>query len=185
MMMAVLLRHMKGSEILMRLKEDIQKGWLQKELRTYKGCFTELSIQKGVILQGNRTVIPNSLRRVVLNAAHLGHPRKESVTRHIRQSCWWPGMSVYIREYAEMCLPCVATVSRTPDFNHLRYQSARDIGKRSLCMFHKSGTPQRQVTTIKVENNECQEEIRNMIKGLEGAVQIEDNIVIHRKGKEY
>ena len=63
----------------MKLKEDLQREWLQKELRQYKGCFQELSTQQ-VVLRGDRIVIPNSLSRGVLDAAHLGHPGKERMT---------------------------------------------------------------------------------------------------------
>ena len=84
------------------MKEDIRKGRLWKELRDYKDCFWELSIQEGVILRGDRIVIPRSLRTGVLEAAHQGYPGKESMTRQIRQLCWWPRVSSDIGEFADM-----------------------------------------------------------------------------------
>ena len=34
------------------------------------------------------------------------------MTRQIRQLCWWPGISSYIRKFMETCLPCTAVVTR-------------------------------------------------------------------------
>ena len=110
--MPILVRHTDGNETLQQLKEDIRKGRLWKELRDYKDCFLELSIQEGAILRGDKIIIPKSLRAGVLEAAHQGHPGKESMTRQMRQLCWWPGVSSDIREFAQTCLPCTARVVR-------------------------------------------------------------------------
>ena len=55
-------------------------------------------------------------------------------------------------------------------------------------MFHKPGIPQEAqiwVTMTHGGGSELQEEIKDVIEGLEGVVQIEDNIVIHGKGEEH
>ena len=57
-------------------------------------------------------IIPRTLRPDVLQAGHVGHPGKESMTRQLRLSCWWPGYSADIREFQETCLPCAAAVDR-------------------------------------------------------------------------
>ena len=71
------------------MKEDVKKGSLRKGLREkgYTECFSELSVQEGVIMRGERLVIPKTLRIGVLEAAHQGHPRQQSMTRQIRQLC--------------------------------------------------------------------------------------------------
>ena len=94
--------------------EDIRQGRLRKELVTsgYKECFQELSVQEDILMRGDRLVIPRTLRVDVLQAAHVGHPGKESMTRQLRLSCWWPKFSTDIREFQETCLPCAAAVDR-------------------------------------------------------------------------
>ena len=108
----ILQRHTMGCKILQRLVEDIRQGRLRKELghSGYKECFQELSVQEGVVMRGDRVVIPRTLRADVLEAAHLGHPGKDSMIRQLRLSCWWPRSSTDTKEFEESCLPCIASV---------------------------------------------------------------------------
>ena len=61
-------------------------------------------------MRGDRILIPKALRADVLQAAHMGHPGKESMTRQLRRSCWWPKYSVDVRDFQESCVPCAAAV---------------------------------------------------------------------------
>ena len=114
--MPILIRHTDGNETLQHLKEDIRKGTQWKELREegFKECFQELSIQEGAILRGGRIIIPKSLKAGVLEAAHQGHSHKESMTRQIRQLCWWPGISSDIRVCGDM--PALHSLSNFLNF---------------------------------------------------------------------
>ena len=114
--MPILQRHTKADKILQQLQEDINKGRLRKELghSGYKECFQELSLQEGVVMRGDRVVIPRTLRVDVLEAAHLSHPGKDSMTRQLRLSCWWPRSGTDIKEFEESCLPCLASVNSNP-----------------------------------------------------------------------
>ena len=42
----------------------------------------------------------------------MGHPGKESMTKQLRRSCWWPRYSSDIRDFQESCVPCAAAVDR-------------------------------------------------------------------------
>ena len=110
--MPILQRHTKADKVMQDLMEDIKHGRLRKELDSsgYKECFQELSVQKGVMMRGERVVIPKTLIPDVLQAAHMGHPGKESMTRQLRRSCWWPKYSSDIRDFQESCIPCMAAV---------------------------------------------------------------------------
>ena len=114
--MPILQRHTKADRTLQQLQEDITRGRLRKELghSGYKECFQELSMQDGVVMRGDRVVIPRTLRADVLEAAHLGHPGKECMIRQLRLSCWWPRSGTDIKEFAESCLPCLAAVNSNP-----------------------------------------------------------------------
>ena len=79
----------------------------------YKECFEELSVKDGILLRGDRLVIPTSLRSDTLAAAHEGHPAKDSMTRQLRQTVWWPGMTKDIKQYCATCLGCSAAEGRT------------------------------------------------------------------------
>ena len=110
----VLQHHSKMDKLMKMLREDIIKGRLRKELedKGFKECFQELSVQEGVLMRGDKVVIPDTLRVDTLDAAHLGHPGRESMTRQLRTSCWWPKMGPDVREYERSCVPCLASVDR-------------------------------------------------------------------------
>ena len=60
----------------------------------YGDAVTEMSIMEdGVVLRGERFVIPKKLRRNVLQAAHEGHTGRDSIFCSLRQSVWWPGVT--------------------------------------------------------------------------------------------
>ena len=108
----ILTNETENDEELKKLKDDIRKGRLRPELKIFKEMFPEMSLNQGVILKGERLLIPASLRPDVLGAAHEGHPGRESMLRQLRLSVWWPGMGQDVREFVESCLPCGAAVGR-------------------------------------------------------------------------
>merc|ERR1712059_168869 len=64
------------------------------------------------VMMGGRVIIPKKLRVGTLEAAHQGHPGQQSMTRQMRGTCWWPGMTGDIKKFAETCIPCMAAVAR-------------------------------------------------------------------------
>ena len=48
---------------------------LPSHLSAYKHCFEELNACDGVLLRGQRLVIPRGLRQRVVQLAHVGHKR--------------------------------------------------------------------------------------------------------------
>ena len=112
----ILKHHTEKDPALQCLMHDIQVGRLRHQPATaaYKECFEELSTKDGVVLRGYRLVIPTSLKADVLAAAHEGHPAKDSMTRQLRQTVWWPGMTKDVKIYCTTCLGCAAAESRNP-----------------------------------------------------------------------
>ena len=114
----MLREHTKTDKVLATLLEDVKAGRLSGELKQteYKNCFEELSMQDGILMKGDRLVIPNSLRPDVLEAAHMGHPGKDGMLRQLRKSTWWPGMTRDVTEFENSCNPCKAANphNRTP-----------------------------------------------------------------------
>ena len=108
----ILQRYTQQDKTLSQLVESIKTGRLQKDLASsgFKECFHELSVQDGIVMRGDRIVIPRDLRPDVLEAAHLGHPGKESMIRQLRLSTWWPNHTADAKQFEESCLPCVSAV---------------------------------------------------------------------------
>ena len=111
-------------QILQLLKETIMKGWpthkaqLPVSLTQYFNYRDELTVQDGIILRGERIVIPSSLRHEMKIKVHAGHSGMNSCLRRARELVYWPGMSSEIRSFVESCdvcssLPYSKTTSRT------------------------------------------------------------------------
>ena len=74
--------------------------------------FGELSEREGIILRGDRILVPGELRGDVLDASHEGCPGREAMTRQLRGSVWWSGMETDIQQITESCLRCLASLGR-------------------------------------------------------------------------
>lgn len=66
--------------ICIQLKNYCLQGWPQKAsvkgpYKIYHAVSSELSTNKGLLLRGNRLVIPSNLRPDILDKLHSGHPK--------------------------------------------------------------------------------------------------------------
>ena len=92
----------------------IRDGWpdrkddLPELVKPFFDVRDTLTEQDGIILKGERLVIPPSMRADVkqrLHAAHLGH---ESMLRRARELIYWPKMNHEIKQLADSCDICQA-----------------------------------------------------------------------------
>ena len=94
------------------LKNTIYNGWpgyrkqCPKELWHYWSIRCDLVLEDGLILKGDRVVIPESLRARVLEATHTGHQGETKCLLFARQSVFWPGISGDIRQMVKNCELC-------------------------------------------------------------------------------
>lgn len=99
-------------EILSQISRMCQTQWSSKEslpmeLKPYYGVKDELFEQDGLIIKGDRIVIPESLRKEMLKRIHEGHQGIVKCTRRARDSIWWPGINGEIQQTCENCTICV------------------------------------------------------------------------------
>ena len=59
----------------------------------YSVVFNELIVTKGLLLKGDRLVIPRSLYGRDIAAAHKGHLGEDMTIRNIRERNWFPGLA--------------------------------------------------------------------------------------------
>jgi len=64
----------------------------------YYPITSELTVVNGLLMRGNRTVIPLALRVEILNKLHTGHQGITKCRERARQSVWWPGLSKQLEE---------------------------------------------------------------------------------------
>ena len=74
------------------------------------------------------------------------------------------------------------------DFNHTLHQFPRDESSRDLFVFHTLWGLHRLNTLVMgthTGSSELQERVRVIVDGLEGVMQIKDDVVIHGAGKQH
>ena len=99
-----------------QLLQDVTQGHMSQgtsKLAGIKECFLELSENQGIILRGERLLIPTKLRPDVMAAAHEGCPGGDAMLRQLRLDVWWPGMDKEVKLYTKSCLECSAATPTT------------------------------------------------------------------------
>jgi hypothetical protein len=80
---------------------------LEQKVDKYK-CFRQDN--KGVLWFGDRLVVPNELRKKILDEAHLSkffmHPGSNKMYHDLRSLYWWTRMKREIAKYVSKCDTC-------------------------------------------------------------------------------
>ncbi|KAL0963939.1 hypothetical protein UPYG_G00315580 [Umbra pygmaea] len=137
--------HTAKDQVLQTLSTVIQRGWPSRErsihpsIRPFFPYRDELVVDDGIVIKGQRTVIPHSLHREYINIIHRGHPGLESTKRRARSTVFWPTMNNDIEEELLSRSACTAPdhTSKRNLYYHIRFQSCH--GPR-LLLICSSGT---------------------------------------------
>ena len=114
-------------ETLKLLKQTVMEGWpenkglLLKPLTPYFDYRDELTVQDGIILRGERIVIPSSIHCEMKQKVHAGHTGINSCLRRAREFIYWSGISAEIRQYVksrDTCSSYSIIQSKEPLFMH-------------------------------------------------------------------
>ena len=99
-------------ENLQTLKAVIMEGWpedksiLPAEISPYFSFRDELSVQDGLIIKGDRVVIPWSMRSEIKKLLHSTHSGIDACLRRARECVYWPGMTSDISQIVASCEIC-------------------------------------------------------------------------------
>lgn len=97
---------------LCELREIIIHGWpermkeLPKQLQLYWSFRDELSVEDGVILKGERIVIPVSAQKHILQKLHTGHQGIEKTILRAKDCVYWPNVNKDIEQLVRECPVC-------------------------------------------------------------------------------
>ena len=100
-----------------------------ERLRPYKHLLHELSIEKGVVKRGVQTVVPETMRKWVLEQLHMIHLGIHSTKALARGLVWWPGINKDITEMVKSCEDC-AMQRPLPKLETHPWQCASHPGER-------------------------------------------------------
>lgn len=81
-------------------------------MKVYQSVGTSLSMEEGVILNGAAIILPLSLRKRALEAAHVGHPGETAMRSILKQRVWWPGIKSDAIKTCKNCMSCTLTSQR-------------------------------------------------------------------------
>ena len=102
------------------LMEHLQGGFpnqgrdLPLELRPFQRYADSLCCVDGVILMGNRIVIPKSLQPSILRALHSVHQGVGAISTRAADSDFWPNITTDIIRIREECTHCHRAAKSNP-----------------------------------------------------------------------
>lgn len=101
-------KEQKRDNICAQLMDRCKKGWPRQEelpqrIKPYWVHQGELYMAKGLLMKGQRIVIPESLQREMLARIHEGHMGISKCRARAQQAVWWLGLSNQISEVISQC----------------------------------------------------------------------------------
>ena len=115
---------------------------LSDELKPYWPHRSDFSgTPDGLLLFGQRIVIPAALRLQLLDKIHTGHQGITKCRQHARQSSWWPGISTYLQAHAacrtidhqrDADLPWQKVAADSPEYDRKTYLLAVNYHSRFI-----------------------------------------------------
>ncbi|XP_021341459.1 uncharacterized protein LOC110442268 [Mizuhopecten yessoensis] len=87
---------------------------LSTDLRPYHRFAVSLCVVDGVLLMGQRVVIPPALRKHVLNALHAAHQGVSAMRARAIDSVYWPDITVDIARVRDQCSYCHQMAKSNP-----------------------------------------------------------------------
>ena len=85
-----------------------------KDLRIYHPLRDNLSIIDGVILYGDRILVPQALRPNVLSTIHSAHQGISTMLSRAESSVYWPGITNDIQDIRRRCTQCNINAPSNP-----------------------------------------------------------------------
>ena len=82
--------------------------WTDSEILDYKRLKDELLVYSGVVLRGNRIVVPSKLRERAVDLVHVGHQGIVKTKGLICEKVWFPGIDKMVKDKVDNCLACQA-----------------------------------------------------------------------------
>ena len=118
---------------LVKLAKVIQTGWpdqhaeIDPDLHTYWIHHWNLSIMDGVIMNGTRIVIPQSLRDEYLKCLHTGHFGVSKCRARAKSTLYWPAIDKDITNLIGHCDTCRQVQHAPPSYDEHSVEASYPI----------------------------------------------------------
>ena len=100
------------------MKAIVHSGWQaeKREIPLTVAIYTdfrdELVIQDGLLFRGDKLVVPETLRKRMLQTLHCNHQGIESTLWRVRKIIYWPNMKSDIKCFISNCETCASYSTR-------------------------------------------------------------------------
>ena len=126
------------------IKNAIQQ--LQSQQKVNTGRFKRmrnLHIEKGILMQGKRIVVPLSLRYEIVEDCHksVGHAGSSRTIGVVAENYLWTGMHTYIEDFCAHCETCLENKGGKPTKEPLQPYSLDDLTPRNVIAFDVATLP--------------------------------------------
>ena len=92
-----------------------QNSKCPEECQPYFESRHDITEIDGILVKGNRIIIPQKLRPDILSRIHKGHQGIKRCKRRARDTCYWPSMNAQIEAMVRRCNQCVKYAPSKPD----------------------------------------------------------------------
>ena len=99
----------------MKAVKDEKWNTEDEEMKEYYKVRNELTQKSGILLKGERIVMPVTLRKRTLEVAHETHLGMVKTKALVRDKVWWPGINNQIEETIRNCIPCLSMGNSTTE----------------------------------------------------------------------
>lgn len=96
-----------------KIKKGITTNHWEEPVKHCQVFQIEFCVVDGILLRGTRIVVPNSLRKRVLDAAHEGHPGIVAMKSRLRTKVWWPKIDEHAEKIIRSCKGCTLVSKST------------------------------------------------------------------------
>lgn len=105
---SVVLNEIEKDNTLKQVREFLQTGW-PKEIEEipYKRRNNELVLENNIVMWEHRVVIPETLRKNLLEELHVGHMGAVKIKALVRSYFWWPRSYRDIELITKSCELCI------------------------------------------------------------------------------
>ncbi|XP_014249829.1 uncharacterized protein K02A2.6-like [Cimex lectularius] len=105
-------RSQENGPIFKTLAEYTREGWPSRDLisphlRPYFPVKDEISTVNGLLVRGERLIVPIQLRQNILQRIHAGHFGVSKCRLRAQGCVWWPGISSDIDKEVRFCQKCI------------------------------------------------------------------------------
>ena len=100
----------RSDPILSRVLDWSLRGWPNtgedSSFAQYYTRSSTITVYRGCLLWGNRVIIPEKLRKRIVEALHVAHPGIVRMKALARTYVWWPSITKELESYVNNCQPC-------------------------------------------------------------------------------